>query len=228
MLDEQVLTLTTLFYKEDYAFSKKFPKKLNVYIADNIVWTPSNICMFLNELSLFNTTKHSFIRRGDAKNQKLVFHFNIPQNPNVFVFIKISDHITVQMSTEDIKLHWTSQLKFFKSNFGSENKIKKKSTVQAHIRFTYCSHNLSKSSIYFIKNSSLIYFSKYNFSKILHYFSKRILINKMPFGSDFETIQNYVDFFSTNMHNVYHSFDDLKSIGVKRFLLLKLRKKKNI
>ena len=227
MLHDSNLTLETLFYRSDYVYAERFPKKLNVYISGNIAWTINNLCTLLNELPDLMNTKHSFIKRKCKKKPMIIFHFENPENNEFYLFIKITDKITVQVSTYWIKDKWNLEDKKFESDIGSNNRIINKEKMQKHIRFTTTFQNISESSLFFLNNCSLLYFSKYNFSKILHFFVKRVYLVRQPIDSDFESVDNYVRNFCEGSQKKFNSFEDIKDFGIKGYIVLNIQKKIN-
>ena len=225
MLHDSNLTLETLFYRSDYVYAERFPKKLNVYISGNIAWTINNLCTLLNELPDLMNTKHSFIKRKCKKKPMIIFHFENPENNEFYLFIKITDKITVQVSTYWIKDKWNLEDKKFESDIGSNNRIINKEKMQKHIRFTTTFQNISESSLFFLNNCSLLYFSKYNFSKILHFFVKRVYLVRQPIDSDFESVDNYVRNFCEGSQKKFNTFEDIKDFGIKCYILLNIQKK---
>ena len=143
-----------------------------------------------------------------------------------YIFIRIKeDEIQVQMSTEFIKKDWLQEEKSFVSYVGSDNKILFNPKVQNHIHFFKVFSNISESSKYFINNSFLLYFSKYNFSQILHFFAKKHYYIGYPLNDDYYTLHQYIQHFYILNKKKLNSFDELKSTGIKGCLYLRLQEK---
>ena len=165
--EEINLTLCTLLYRLDYIHDRKCPKKIEITPIDQ-QWTYSLLSAFLNDLTNFTVGQHSFLIKQAKYSKTARFCFHNINNNEWIIYITINDEIKVRVSTKWLLEDWDYELRNLFSNLGSENKILKKAKMNKHIRFYKIFNNLKSSSKYFIDKTSLIYFSKYDFSHILH------------------------------------------------------------
>lgn len=214
--------LDTLFFRSDFIHSPRFPKKLDIYIRYE-KWTISKLSAFLNEMGDLKISNHQKTQKKIDKRK--CFHFQHISIKHFYIFIKVfEDNISVQMSTEYILQNWLKEEKEFASHIGADNKFLFYPKKQMHIHF-YKSYILSDSSVYFLKNYSLLYFSKYNFSQILHFFAKKFFYIGYPLNDDFSSLHKYIQYFYVQQKKKLASFSDLYDTGIKGCLILKIQLK---
>ena len=117
------------------------------------------------------------------------------------------------------------QTSFFASNIGSDNKTIKKIEFKQHSQFIKFLTNISMSSRYFIEKRSIIYFSKFEFSKILHFFAKRINTFGFEKNFDTETLSNYIESWCILEKKSINDISDLENQQINGYLKLKLQEK---
>lgn len=227
MLNEDslpVLTISTLFYRTDYINSERCPRKFEVF-SDGCRWTYSNLLCFLNEERFFINSNNSFTVDKSKPSKEANFRFISSENKKWIIFIKVAKTIRVFLSADLLRNKYMIQFSFFQSNLGSDNKIIKKVDYHHHMRFTKYLTNISTCSRFFKENKSIIYFSKYDFSKILNYFANRINIFGFEKNIDTESLTNYINAWSILKKKEINCIEDLEKEGVNGFLKLKLQKK---
>ena len=219
-----VLRIATKFLRADYVESDRCPQKLEVF-PDDEEWTYSLLLCFINEQRNYINDNHSFIIKEKDNVKTACFRFNDSNNRKFIIYIKIASKIHVFVSTLLLRCQWVQYFSYFESRLGADNKTILTSASHLHSRFVKCFTNISMSSRFFIEKNSIIYFSKYDFNKILHFFAKRI--NKFGYikNIDSETLSSYINSWCGINKKVLRNFEDLKIEGVNGFIKLILQPK---
>lgn len=97
--------------------------------------------------------------------------------------------------------------------------------LQNHVRFFKKFNEISVGSQILLYKCSMVYSSKYDFSKIFHFFSKRIIPAGLPLNECTEMIYKYHETFSVVNSKRIQSIDDLKREEVKGYLKFVLKYK---
>lgn len=219
--DELNLPLATSFYTKIYFMDRKHLQMLPIEPLTE-KWNFTLLSIFLNELHEFIKKDHCIV---ELKNNWVSFNFYSSDNDAYSISVKISKDfskdIIVEASYSWLINKWEVKEYDFESNIGSRNRIIKSYRLQTHIRFFKMFTNLSNASkcIYFRR--SILFLSKFDFSKIFNFFVNNISRFGLPLNEDTEILQNYVDIWFPHHEKIYfHSFEELNNGGIKGYFNL--------
>lgn len=148
-------------------------------------------------------------------------------NSEYQISIKITDTISVKMSTKMIIDNREAERGKFYSTIGADNKPMKTPKLQLHCKFSKIINDFSYGSKVLFYKKSMIYNSKFVFSKIFHFFIKRLIQNGLPHNNDTEMIYTYFDNFCLiNNWNIL-SVEDLAKQDMKGYFKLFLKPREN-
>ena len=180
-MEPTFLFFRTCSYRAEFTTSSDFPQKVEIFPSDGyyeiLKWNFSYLSAFLNQLHNFITIDHSY--RSDyskkyGKNAKFLFICKSTQKDDLEIFIYIcQQQIIVKVNNAYLNTEMRSCNDILKSPILISPKLKEKLSFISHIYFlkifliTDCSKALWK-------NNSLLFFSKFDFSKVYHFFSKHI------------------------------------------------------
>lgn len=218
--DEEVLKIRTLYYTDSFLKSKECPQMLPVY--QNTIWNFKMLSLFLNEMNDF-TIKDHFIYINKEGHPS--FHFKSNKNEDHTICITISNIICVSVSLSLLTQEWNQNTVLNYSNIGSRNYILKTYRLQKHTQFFKNFNKLTFGSKSLLYKNDFVYNSKYDFSKIFHFFSKRIISLGLPKNEMTSFLFSYVDSFCNSGKFIPNSLDDLYKCGMRGYFKFELQPK---
>lgn len=219
--EDVLFKFSTLYYYKDAFNDPNTSKMVPIYPSANSIWTFQILSTFLNELSDFTLKSHPIYAN---QQEEVIFHFVSCTNISYEISVSISTFISVFVSKSWLLDTWNAITQTFISYLGSRNYILKYPRVQEHIQFTKIFDRLSNGSKSLLYKKDLLYNSKFDFSKIFHYFCKKIRIFGLPMNDQTSFIFNYLDSFC-KITDSTKSFEDLKNLGMKGYFKLTLQPK---
>lgn len=211
------LPLSTCFYTKSYFDDPKHLEMLPISLDDK--WNFTLISIFLNEMHDFIPKDHCIVH---LKNNYVSFNFKSSNNPSYQISINISEDLSKDIIVEASYAWLIEELEVeesdFESNIGSRNRLLQKPRMQTHVRFFNTITDLSNSSKCLFFHYSISLFSNYDFSKVFHYFVKKISKFGLPLNEDTYMLQNYINIWYPSVEKIYnHSFNDLNQNGIKGY-----------
>lgn len=219
--DELQLTLATCFYTKIYFMDKKHLRMLSIAPLKE-KWNFTTLSIFLNEMTEFVRKDHCI---AESKNNYVSFNFQSSENEDYSISVKISKDFSKDIVVEASYLwlinEWKAVEYDFASNLGSRNRILKSNKIQTHIRFLKTYNDLSNASKCIYCRHSILFLSKFGFSKIFNYFANNVTRFGLPLNEDTELSLNYVDiWFPHHEKKYFHSFEELNDGGIKGYFNL--------
>lgn len=219
----EYIEFETYYYRSDLFQKPRYPEMLPIFPKGEKIWTFTLLSAFLNQLPDFFPSDHGF----DKSTFTSKFRFRkVNSDKDYFLsIILLGDCITVKASTNYIIEEWNSTEKRFSSFLGAQNTIMTKLKLQDHLIFSKKFTDLSNSSISFLCKRSLLFNSKFDFTKIFHYFAKRLQTNIIPLNKDTEILFEYIKNFCNNKKSNINSFSDLEKNGVTCYMKFQIQPK---
>ena len=224
--ENQIWKLATCYNRIENLTNKRELKKMPVFLL-NRSWSYLSISILLNEMHNFVTFDHSYKVTGSPNHPVISFKFQMENNPQFRIWITITDSISVQMSTKMMYDSWEIERVEFFSTIGVENKQLKFPKFHLHYRFTKIINDFSSGSKVLLNNKSMLYNSKYDFSKIFHYFIKRLIFNGLPHNEDTQMIYKYYENFCVINHLNIFSIESLEKQDMKGYFKFFIKKRGN-
>ena len=180
----------------DQIEGEKALAKLEIFPAGGNPWNFTLLSAFLNELDEFvKYCRRGFIATNESGRPDGRFSFTHQSIPNFYLYVKITDRISVQASMKWLIRKWDRKEIVEFSHYRKEGKMRKIPVMQTLHFFSLTFNTPSDGTKCLIDHSPLIYCSPYDFTNIFHFFTKHIFDIGIPNILDTCSIYEYSDIF---------------------------------
>lgn len=202
------LTFESEHRLSDQIDGEKALAKLNIFPAGGNEWNFTLLSAFLNELDEFvKPSRRGFIATNDLGRPNGKFSFTHQSIPNFYIFVKITDKISVQASMKWLIRKWERKEIAEFSHYRKEGKLRKMPVMQMLNFFSFTFNTPTDGTKCLLDHSPLIYCSPYDFTNIFHFFTKHIFDIGLPNNHDTCSIYEYSNIF------IYHSQNSMNSLA---------------